>query len=171
MKFFPLCVCVVLSFFIFGCKQLKHDKEGHAKSVRFGVDNDPVVMGFAALFGSQKNVGHWICYYDGYGGDPEWRSFCILFDRYALTLAFDIKVNRTNKSFTRTSPVKLYLLEVTSVEVSKDQDIGISCKFGEQWVIEESQWLELVESGGDFDQIGIKLKKNSPVDGIDRVNQ
>lgn len=167
-----LCsIFIVFLSFVFGCNPMRHDKEGHAESVQFGIAHDSVVTEFEKIFGRQKNVDHWISYYDGFGGSPEWQSFCVLFDRYKLTLAFDIKINRKNTSFERISPVKLYLLEVTSVEVPENADFGISCKFGEQWVIEESHWLELVESRGEFDRIGIKLKKSSPVESIDRVKQ
>lgn len=171
MKLFYRSACLVVCAVLFGCTSPKHDKAGHAKSVSFGVSTDPVIKEFVNLFAGQQGLRHWISYYDGYGDAPEWRSYCVLHDRYKLTLAFEIEINRQSKSFKRTTPFQLYVTEVVSVEVPRNTELGVSCKFGDQWTIGESEWAKLVECDGDFSGIGIALKQGSPVLGIDRLKQ
>ena len=147
----------------------KHDSAGHDGTVTFGEQNNKFVKQFDCLT-PQIGKSHWISYYDGYGGTPTWNSFARLHDRYKLTMQFKISLDRRGHKFKIDGQPHFIVNEVLAVDF-RGVGEGTSVGLGEQYSFGVGEWKTLVENDGDFSSIGIQLKKNSPVEGIEHVKQ
>jgi hypothetical protein len=141
---------------------------GHELTVKFGEEQVEYVQQFNLLL-PVEGRSHWISYFDGYGGRPTWHSYAKLHGRYEISMWFEVNLDRRNGRFTLSEEPDFQINEVTLVELPKSNEHGISCRFGEQFSFGLDEWKTLVQNKGDFEKIGIFLKKISPVEHFERV--
>jgi hypothetical protein len=99
-------------------------------------------------------------------GTTSVQSIQILYDRYEMSLTVDFEVDRKLHAFS-SRPASIALVEIVSIE---DLPAGRYREtYGKTFRITPEQWKKVLEAGGQFSVLGLEIKTNQPVDGIEKV--
>src|SRR5579864_1206190 len=128
----------------------------YSQTIRSGDAAIPYVAEFNALF---PKSDRFISHFTGTNGTPTWNSEAELYGRYVLTMQMQISLNRLHNRITSCSKPTFFLEEVTSVTPRPDGGADVGSGQGLTFGLPE--WNHLVRSGGDFNVLGVKLRKNS----------
>lgn len=96
-----------------------------------------------------------------------WTSEVGLYQRYVLTLQFDIQIDKSKPSIVVLREPRFVLNEVTSVR--EDTNGGYQITFGEDWKFSRSKWVRVYQKGGDLNAIGISIEEHKPVANFDKA--
>lgn len=99
---------------------------------------------------------------EGWGLVSEWISRARMYDRYVFWLVVAIDVNDYG-SVTATELPQLSLIQINEIERTRIDLRGPKWKLG-FGQFDDEDWQELVESGGDFDSVGLELITDQPVE-------
>jgi len=91
---------------------------------------------------------------------PKWNSVTSLYGRYVLSLQVPIAVHKDLKVAIAGEP-GFELREVNSVV--RNSDGTKTGHYGENRILSTQQWATLVANKGDWNSLGIPLKKDAPV--------
>lgn len=121
------------------------------------------VAAFDRMF---PGADHSISYFSGKHGQPKWNSKALLHGRYVLTMQFDVKVDPSGASVTALSAPALHLNEVTTVTTFPSGQVSISYDPASARELGAQEWDALKASGGDLSSVGVKVKRDRPVEGL-----
>jgi hypothetical protein len=99
-------------------------------------------------------------------GTTRLQSVHVIYDRYEMSLTVYFEVNRKLRVISY-GPPSIMLAEIVSIEGSPER--GLDEKYGRTFRITQDQWERVVEAGGQFSGLGLEIKTNEPVDGIEKV--
>lgn len=114
-----------------------------------------------------QNAEHFISYYPR-GGTPIWNSKVGLYQRYVLTMRFEIAFDFARRHPHPIAEPKFYLIEIDEIQHGSDGQTRITYtqnqhKFG------RDEWNQLRRAGGKFEAIGIDLNDTEPIKDFDEV--
>jgi len=130
-----------------------------------GVARIAEVTEFVSLYPEAR---HFITYYSGTKGDPQWTSHVGIHGRYVLEMKFKIDFDTTRTQPTRISEPEFLLLEISYLETiaGGGSNIGYGMtqeKFG------LDKWRELLRIKGDLSVLGIELILDKPIPNFESV--
>ena len=130
-----------------------------------GVARITEVTEFVSLYPEAR---HFITYYSGTKGDPQWTSHVGIHGRYVLKMKFKIDFDTTRTQPTRISDPEFSLLEISSIETRAGggSNIGYG-KTQERFGLDK--WKELLRTKGDLSVLGIELIPDKPVQNFESV--
>jgi hypothetical protein len=159
---YPMCFKRVVSFVITLLVSTGMSCGGTMdQAVTDTVKNQPDVKAFVHLFPDAENF---ITHYTGTAGPRVWNSRVLLYERYILTMQFDMDLDADGVKVTATAPPKYLLQEVTSVEIAPSGQVSIN--YGDTVRFGPKEWKKLEAAKGDLSVLGIKPKKNQPVPNL-----
>jgi hypothetical protein len=125
----------------------------------------PLVQDFSRVF---PDASHGIANYLGKRAGPTaWTSEVGLYERYVLSLQFEITLDISRTQIVRSTQPQFVLTEIASITRTAagkwDIKYGPHKRFG----IEE--WKKLARAEGDFGTFGLYLTKDEPIEGFKRV--
>ena len=123
------------------------------------------VREFESLF---PGSNHWISYYTGYYGHPQWNSEVGLFGRYVLTMQAEVDLNLVRSRIVRFATPTFLLVEVSTVETLPDGRTATTYS-GLQRDFGLVEWDRLVRASGDLKVLGFEPKTDKPIPGFDRA--
>ena len=128
-----------------------------------GLDRIPVVREFCGLYPDAEHiVGKALRDIDGWQIVYEWISRSPMYERYVVWLVVAISIDPDGSLSELTKP-EVYVVEISEIIRSRNEYRGPSWKFG--WAeLEDGEWEQLVESGGDYSAIGLELITDAPVE-------
>ena len=129
----------------------------------------PEIVEFERLFPNYKQAS--------YSGEPEcqgdnrWEFAAGLYGRYVLYMNIDITWGPSGTIASHSEP-QFRMLEVSSVSHSQSwwsSETSISYSSHHQKEFNLADWKKLVNSNGDFSDIGIELDKDHPIANFEKV--
>jgi hypothetical protein len=152
-------VACVLSFS--GCPV--RTPETYEKAIQLGRKDILAVRQVERLYGAGY---HFITYYDGRYGTPEWNSQVGLFKRYILQVSVPITVDHSGTHVTPQKEPRFYVWEKTSIE--RGQSGTLLVLFGDDHLeFGLKEWERVVEAKGDLRVLGLKMKEDQPLEHFD----
>ena len=151
-------IAVGLAFFVNGCRR----QVNYTSVVSSGASRIPEASEFRNLF---TNTYEFVTYHDGYYGEPLWNSKALLNGRYILTFQSKIDVNYATSTVTNYHSPKFFLTEIISAQRLASGQTSVT--HGTNFDFGPAQWKKLVQSGGNFEALGVKLQTNAPVELLD----
>jgi hypothetical protein len=161
------CIRIVLAitvvFYGVGCNRSNdgqmvwHQDQIVAKALQ----EVPLLKDFQRLFPESQ---HFITYITGKDGPPTWNSKTPLFQRYVFDMQVPIEIDRNTFKVRLTGQPSFYFREVTVITTLPGgrQDVH----YGESIPFDLTGWKKLVTVGGDFQSLGIRLKRDQPIVGF-----
>lgn len=150
-----LLILSLIPLLLLSCQQ-----GNRADAVINGVGELDVAEEFEELFPGSH---HFISYYSGTKGDPTWNSKTGLHGRYVLHVKFRIDFDEWRTHPIRQGEPKFLILELDGIRPNGYSYTEHQLEFS------LAEWMELVESGGDFDVIGYPMTKDQPLAGFEDV--
>ena len=139
------------------------DLDRYKAAVGDGFEKIPQSREIEALLGDSD---HFISYNGSLEVGQDWNTEVYFDGRYCLTMQVEV---RTDRRFSKIVKVlgepKFYLEEIARVEVNGDR---ILARNGQHFQFGPKEWAKVVKAKGDFSVIGIKLKRNQPVQDFDK---
>jgi hypothetical protein len=150
---------ILAACLLFGCSEVDVDLDedrvtpGNPQTI-------PQVEQFVKLY----PLSHRLTVQEGKRWRVEWQT--IIHDRYHVEMKIDLAVG--NKAEAGLLPVRAYgpisfsIQEYLSVDPNGVTMAGLSSTFG------TNEWTRLCAAGGDFSVLGLSLRTNAPIPGIQR---
>lgn len=134
-------------------------------ALRDGQQAIPYARDFTRLFPEARSF---FSYYTGEYGPTTWNSEVAVYGRYELTLQVEVSLDSPRRRVVGFKEPAFYLVEVTEVRMREGGGAHIS--HGDtQLTFGKDKWTKVVEAGGDLAVLGLKLIKNAPVPGIEKI--
>jgi hypothetical protein len=152
-------IICVLGFY--GCPV--RTPQTYEKAIQSGRKEIPAAGQFEELYGKTY---HFISYYDGNYGKPTWNSKVGLFGRYILGMHVPVAFDHSGTQVIPQGEPKFYVWELKSIVPGKagtfetltgDDNLEFSTK----------EWNKVVEAKGDLRVLGLKMKKDQPLEHFD----
>ena len=113
---------------------------------------------FDALF---PDARYFISYYTGMMGDETISAVVGLHGRYVITVKSDISMNWNGRRITTHQPPLFLFQEVESIEIPASGGARIRYTQNQKFFGLE-EWRQVVQSGGDFNVIGVEFDSTQP---------
>ena len=152
-------VLFVLFMFVLGCTR-RSDRElvqRHDEIVAYATSDVPEFKAFKQCFPESRSF---ISYITGQNGDPTWNSKAPLFGRYMLEMTVPIRIDRETFRVTPTASPDFTFREISDISNASGREV---ISYAGAIPFSLADWEKLKAAQGDFDKIGIQLKKNQPV--------
>jgi hypothetical protein len=124
----------------------------------------PIVQDFVRVFPSAH---HGIAHYSGKKGKPVWNSEVGLYDRYVLSLRFEVTLDSARAQVVRSGDPQFLLTEIASLKPIDNGEWEV--KYGGHKSFGLDEWKRLARADGDFNTFGLILKKDEPHQQFKRV--
>lgn len=107
---------------------------------------------------------HFISYITGKDGRTTWNSKTALFGRYVLQMRVPANIDRDTLKVRLDAEPTFEIKEVTAINVLPDGREQVS--YGKSIIFDAADWKRLDATDEDFAALGIKLKKDQPIEGF-----
>jgi len=131
------------------------------KIVARALEELPLLRAFKNRFPDSR---HFISYITGKDGRTTWNSKAALFSRYVLQMRVSASIDRNTLKVRLDAEPTFELKEVTAITALPDGRQQVF--YGKNIVFNAADWKRLEASGGDFEALGFKLKKDQPIKGF-----
>jgi hypothetical protein len=135
----------------------------YQRALAAGPKDLEVVGQFVRVFPKALNS---ISYLSGEAGQTKWRSVSGLYGRYVLVMEIPISVDATGGHAVGRGEAQFHLFEVASLQYNPAQRTEevtpgeVNLTFG------PDKWKSVVNSHGDLEVLGIRLRRDKPVAGF-----
>jgi hypothetical protein len=161
---YPKSFCFV-AFAVFAVGCLRGDDDQLVKNqdqiARNALSTVPLLRSFKNQYPKSQNF---ISYITGADGQTTWNSKAALYGRYVLQMSVPVRINSGPLNVQLVGTPSFEIREVTAISTLPDGRQEIL--YGDTVKINLTDWKKLQAANGDFNAIGVKLKKNKPVKGF-----
>lgn len=138
--------------------------DNYALVIADGKKNIPEVREMIAIWPKSK---HLITHFTGEFGPTIWQSAVPLYGRYTLVVQINITLNKERTKITKAEKAVFLLSEIAAVKydpVTRTESVtpGEASK-----EFDEKEWEKVVKSKGRLEELGVKIRKDAPVEGFD----
>jgi hypothetical protein len=130
----------------------------------------PIAVEFEELFPGQTDhfITHLALYRRSGSEELNWNSVAIFGGRYNLQMEIPVTVDYDNRTVNRSGKPAFGLREYTLVENNAGQ---ISSNSRTLAIFGEAEWNQFYTSDGDFSVFGVKLNRDVPLPGFEKIVQ
>ena len=132
------------------------------KAVRSGFAWFPQALEMEQLFGEGD---HFISS-PGPTGTRDWNSVVYFGGRYTLTMQVEVKTDADFAKITDVVGKPLFVL-TEARRIVKSPGGTMGADFSNDWKFDIDDWKKVFDAKGDFGVIGIKMRKDEPLEGFD----
>jgi len=163
MRCIRVTLALIASLSTFGCGRAGDGEivKRQDEIVNKALEEIPLLRAFKSRFPDSR---HFISYITGKDGSTTWNSKAALFGRYVLQMRVSVNIDRDTFKVRLDSEPAFELKEITAITALPDGRQQVF--YGKNITFDADGWKRLEASDGDFETLGIKLKKDQQVEGF-----
>lgn len=163
MRCLRVMLAVIACLSAFGCARADEGEmvKRQDEIVARALEELPLLRAFKNRFPDSR---HFISYITGKDGRTTWNSKTPIFGRYVLQMRVPARIDRDTLKVHLDAEPAFELKEVTAITALPDGRQQVF--YGKNVTFTAADWKRLEAANGDFEVLGIKLKKDQPIEGF-----